>query len=106
MRNSKYIGMQSGEWTCTHIGVAFIQPRFLKGTKTPSKRPHHQTYYYIFERPTHDHTAQKMVRVSAQEIAKIADPLHYLTVEEVAQKKKARSKKHPVKFVSKVSYSF
>ena len=50
MRKSKYLNKTFGNWTCTHVGVARKQPVFLAGTRKVSKRPHHQTYYYIFER--------------------------------------------------------
>jgi hypothetical protein len=30
MRNSKYLGMQSGDWVCTDSGIAYVQPAFKK----------------------------------------------------------------------------
>ena len=64
MRKSKYLGMVSGQWVCTHVGVARVQPTFYKGTRTECLRPGHQSYYYIFERMTSDNKAEKMIRGS------------------------------------------
>ena len=32
MKKSKYLGMKSGNWECTHVGVARVQPKFKQGT--------------------------------------------------------------------------
>ena len=106
MRNSKYIGLKSGDWTCTYIGVARVQPTYLKGTKKLSKRPHHQNYYYIFERPTHDHKAEKMIRVSEYQVRRIADPFDWYNAEYVADQKKKKAVQVKPSFEQKVSYSF
>ena len=37
MRKSKYLGMVNGEWECTHVGVAEVQPAYKK-TKVNGKR--------------------------------------------------------------------
>ena len=106
MKKSKYLGMKNGDWTCTHVGIARVQPAFKKkrdyyGNRVRSKNPGHQTYYYIFERLTSDGLAEKMVRLNASQIRRVADG--WTTVESVSElKKRAASRK----FTQKVSYSF
>lgn len=101
MRNSKYLNFKSGNWTCTHVGVARTQPKFYKGTKKVSKRPGHQSYYYIFERRTSDGLADKLVRLSCTEAAAVYSGK--TTVEQIAV---ARQSVSEGKFVKKVSYHF
>lgn len=101
MRKSKYLNKTFGNWTCTHVGVARKQPVFLAGTRKTSKRPHHQTYYYIFERPTSDGKADKLVRLSAGQAAMVYRGL--LSVEEVAD---TRQERGVDTFKDKVSYHF
>lgn len=101
MRTSKYIGMQDGDWTCTHVGIATVTPTFKPGTKVRHKSAGHRQYYYIFERPTHDNRAEKMVRLSASQALFVLKGLK--TVEEYADKKKAARSRA---FKNKVSYSF
>lgn len=101
MKKSKYLGMKSGEWTCSHLGVAFVQPKFKQGTRVYSKRPGHQTYYYIFERLTSDNKAMKMIRLSAAQASKVWKGLQ--TVEYFAELKEAQRSQE---FTKKVSYSF
>ena len=101
MRKSKYENFKSGKWTCTHVGVARTQPKFYKGTRKASKRPGHQSYYYIFERRTSDGKADKLIRLSAAEAVKVYRGK--ITVEEIA---KARQAVGQNKFTSKVSYHF
>jgi hypothetical protein len=106
MKKSKYYGMKSGEWECTHVGVARVQPAYKNkrgpdGKKLRNKFPGHQTYYYIFERLTHDLKAMKMIRLSANQANKVLKG--ELTVEDFAKKKEAKNR--PV-FKDKVSYSF
>ena len=101
MRKSKYLNKTFGNWTCTHVGVARKQPVFLAGTRKVSKRPHHQTYYYIFERPTSDGKADKLVRLSAGQAAMVYRG--ELTVEEVAD---TRQERGTDTFKEKVSYHY
>ena len=106
MKKSKYLGMTNGDWKCTHVGVARVQPAFKKkkdeaGKRVRSKNAGHQTYYYIFERLTSDLKAEKMVRLNASQIRRVADG--WTTVESVAELKKRAAGK---KFTQKVSYSF
>lgn len=101
MRTSKYLNFKSGNWTCTHVGVARTQPKFYKGTRKVSKRPGHQSYYYIFERRTSDGKCDKMVRLSNAEAVKVYRG--QLTVEQIADARQAVSEG---KFVKKVSYHF
>lgn len=101
-RTSKYLHKTfDNNWTCTHVGVARVQPKKKLNHKGASKRPGHQTYYYIFERPTSDHKALKMVRLSAQEAAKVYTGK--LLVEDVAN---LRAMIKPSDFTKKVSYHF
>ena len=105
-KTSKYLGMSSGEWECTHVGVACVQSVYKRKTGTDGKKerakyPGHQQYYYIFERLTSDLKAQKMIRLTAHQARQVLDGL--CTVEELAKKKEA---KRSQAFTRKVSYSF
>lgn len=71
MRRSKYLFKQFGEWQCTHVGVARTQPKNYKGTRLACKRPHHNSYYYLFERITSDNIAIKQVRLNHREAAAV-----------------------------------
>ena len=112
MRKSKYLGMRSGDWECTHVGVARVQPVFKKkrdyyGNRVRSKNPGHQTYYYIFERLTSDKKAMKMVRLNAKQVRGVLDG--WITVEGVATAKKEMNEagvRAAKFFVNKVSYAF
>jgi len=101
MRKSKYENLKSGRWVCTHVGVAYVQATCLKGSKEPSLRPHHQSYYYIFERRTSDGKADKLIRLSHREAARVYRG--EISVEEIA---KARQAKKASEFVRKISYHF
>ena len=89
-----------GNWTCTHVGIARVQSKKTSKGKV-SKQPGRQTYYYIFERPTSDGKAEKLVRLNHVQAAKVYNGL--LTVEEVAD---LRQEKGTKQFKSKVSYHF
>ena len=69
-RTSKYLFKTFGAWTCTHVGISRVQPKKTRKGKV-SNQPGHQTYYYIFERKTSDGKADKMIRVSAAQAAKV-----------------------------------
>jgi hypothetical protein len=106
MRKSKYLNMESGEWTCTHVGVADVQPtrcrqKRLHGKLARSKHPGSQQYYYIFERLTSDAKAMKMIRLNAAQARAVLEGKY--TVEDLAKKKAA---KNAQAFKEKVSYSF
>ena len=105
MKKSKYLNMKSGDWECTHVGVARVQPAFkqkkVDGKRVRTKSPGHQSDYYIFERHTSDAKAMKMIRLSASQANRVYKGL--ATVEDFAKKKAA--KKSQV-FTHKVSYSF
>jgi len=101
MRKSKYENFKSGNWTCTHIGVARTQPKFYKGTRKTSRRPGHQTYYYIFERRTSDGKADKLIRLSSREAARVYRG--EISVETIAEARQSVSEN---KFTRKVSYHF
>lgn len=106
MRKSKYLGMQSGDWSCTHVGVERVQPAFkekrdLLGRRVRNKYPGHQTYYYIFERLTSDAKAMKMIRLSARQAQQVLAGKY--TVEDFAKKKEVERSQV---FKNKVSYCF
>ena len=106
MKKSKYLGMKSGNWECTHVGVARVQPAYkLKrnnsGRRVRTKYPGHQSYYYIFERLTSDQKAMKMIRLNASQASLVLQGKR--TVEEFAMKKE---RKRSQLFKDKVSYSF
>ena len=99
-RKSKYLFKTFGNWTCTHVGISRVQPKKTRKGKV-SNQPGRQTYYYIFERPTSDGKAEKLVRLNAGQAAKVYRGL--LTVEEVAE---ARQAAGVATFKDKVSYHF
>ena len=107
MRKSKYLGMESAGWLCTHVGVASVQPIYKKyerdalGRRVKSKSPGSMQYYYIFERLTSDAKAMKMIRLNAAQARQVLEGK--FTVEDFAKKKAA---KHSQVFKEKVSYSF
>lgn len=99
-RTSKYLNKTFGNWTCTHVGVSYVQSkRTFKGK--PSRQPGHQTYYYVFERLTSDGKAEKLVRLNASEAAMVYRGS--LSVETIAD---LRTKRGADEFKSKVSYHF
>ncbi len=100
-RTSKYLNKTFGNWTCTHVGVAVKTGAFKKGTRIRNSYPHHQTYYYIFERPTSDGKAEKLIRLNAGQAAKVYRG--ELSVEAVAD---LRQEKGMSAFKDKVSYHF
>ena len=105
MKKSKFFGMRSGDWECTHVGVADVQPAFCRrrvdGKRVRSKSPGSQQYYYIFERLTSDNKAMKMIRLNATQVRQVFN--NWFTVEDFAKKKEA---KRSQAFKQKVSYSF
>lgn len=106
MRKSKYIDLCSGTWKCTHVGVADVQPsrcrrKRVNGKLAKSKSPGSKQYYYIFERPTSDGKAMKMIRLNASQVNKVRKGL--ATVEDFAKNKAAERSQA---FKEKVSYSF
>ena len=102
MRKTKYLNKEfDNGWVCTHVGVAYVQPKCLKGTRKKSLRPGHQQYYYIFERPTSDGKADKLIRLSASQAARVYRG--ELLVESLAD---IRQSKAENKFTQKVSYHF
>lgn len=100
-RTSKYLNKQFGNWTCTHVGIAAKTAVFKGRTKVRNAYPHHQTYYYIFERTTSDGAAEKMVRLNERQAAAVYRG--EITVESIAD---ARQKKGATEFTEKVSYHF
>ena len=70
-RTSKYLNKQFGNWTCTHVGVAVKTAVFKGNTRIRNAYPHHQTYYYIFERETSDGKAEKLIRLNERQAAAV-----------------------------------
>ena len=105
MIRSEFYGMKSGDWECTHVGLASITGAFKKkkvnGKSVRNKTAGHRNYYYIFERLTSDAKAMKMIRLNAKQVRQVRDG--WYTVEDFAKKKAA---KHSQVFKEKVSYSF
>jgi hypothetical protein len=105
MKKSKYLNMRSGDWECTHVGVADVQPAFCRrkvnGKRVRSKSPGSKQYYYIFERITSDKKAMKMIRLNATQARQVR--CNWFTVEDFAKKKEALRSQA---FKDKVSYSF
>lgn len=100
---SKYMGMRSGSWTCTHTDVARVQPAYktVNDKRVRCTSAGHRQYYYIFERPTSDGKAMKMIRLSAAQALMVLKGCK--TVEWYSKRKeKLRSQE----FIQKVSYSF
>lgn len=92
MKKSKYLGLKQGSWLCTKVNIAYRQGAYYKGTKTPVKStPGTMTYSYDFERETSDDKADKLVKLSASEAAKVwrGDA----TVEEIAEKRRSKAKR-------------
>jgi hypothetical protein len=105
MKKSKYLGMVNGEWECTHVGVAEVQPAFRKtkvnGKRVRTKSHGHQNYYYIFERLTSDEKAMKMIRLGFWQAKQVLRGER--SVEYFAEKK---ARKRSQEFKNKISYSF
>ena len=105
MRTSKFIGMTSGSWTCTGIGVAYVQPAFkqkkVDGKRVRSKYPGHRIYEYTFDRLTSDRKALKTIKLNARQVRQVLNGER--TVEEFAIKKEAH---RSFALNQRVSYSF
>jgi len=102
MRKTKYLNKTfDNNWTCVHVGVATVNPAFHKGTRKRTKRPGHQSYYYLFVRETSDGKFDKMVRLGYHQAAKVYRGEK--TVEYYADKK--QNKINP-DILNKVGYYF
>jgi hypothetical protein len=106
MKKTKYLGMKSGDWECTHVGVASVQPAFTQkrdedGKRIRSKSAGHQNYYYIFERLTSDKKAMKMIRLGYWQVKHVQRGEK--TVEDFVAKKE---RKRAQTFINKISYCF
>ena len=100
-KTSKYLNKQFGNWTCTHVGVATKTAVFKGKTRTRNAYPHHQTYYYIFERKTSDGKAEKLIRLNERQAAAVYRG--ETTVEAIADERQSRKASE---FKTKVSYHF
>lgn len=88
-KTSKYLNKQFGQWTCTHVGIAATSKKY------------NSNYYYIFERETSDGKAQKIIRLSSTEAAKVYNG--FTTVEDIAI---TRVKKYRKQHTKRVNYHF
>ena len=106
MRKSKYIGLKSGAWVCTHLSVARVQPAYKEKRNALGKRvrnlyPGHQTYQYTFDRLTSDGKAIKSITLNAHQARQVLQG--WKSVEEFSiQKELERS----LDYKDRVSYSF
>ena len=104
MRKTKYLNKTfDNNWKCEMVGVARTQPTFYKGTRKRTKRPGHHSYYYLFVRRTSDGKFDKMLRLSADQAAKVYKGTS--TVEHYSDLKEKRQKKTN-NILDKVSYYF
>jgi hypothetical protein len=105
MIRSEFYGMNSGDWSCTHVGLASITGAYktkkVNGQRVRNKTAGHRNYYYIFERLTSDAKAMKMIRLNAKQVRQVR--VGWYTVEDFAKKKEAKRSQI---FKEKVSYSF
>ena len=100
MKKTKYLNKVFGAWKCVSVGIARVQGKRTK-TNAVSKQPGRQTYFYIFERPTSDGKASKIVRLSAQQAAKVYRG--QLSVEDIVD---SRVAKNVEAVATRVSYHF
>ena len=106
MIKSKFMGLKSGAWICTHVGIEAVVPAYKAqrdnyGNRVRNKYPGHLRYYYIFERPTSDGKALKMIRLNANQARLVLNGKK--TVEEYSKLKELERSQL---FKQKVSYSF
>jgi len=100
-RTSKYLNKTfDNGWVCTYVGISRVQAKKTRN-RSVSKQPGRQTYYYIFERPTSDGKADKLIRLNAQQAARVYRG--ELSVESISKARQAVSEN---KFIRKVSYHF
>lgn len=95
MVRSKYLNKAFGPWVCTHVGIAHVQGK-------RARYAGHQTYYYIFERKTSDNKAEKQIRLSCTQAAKVYRG--EITIEDIVAKREQKLKKPS--FATKISYHF
>ena len=102
---SKYLNFKSGEYLCTHVGIASVTGAYnqnkVNGKRVRSTSAGHRHYYYIFEKLTSDKLAKKMIRLSASQMLLVAKG--FKTVDDYV---KLKSKTLVPNFVNKISYSF
>lgn len=75
MKKSKYLGLKSGDWTCTAI---YLAANYCGGTK-------HNAYRYQLSRLTSDKKCTKIITVSGPTMLKITRGL--CSVDEVVKNK-------------------
>lgn len=110
MKKSKYLGMVNGDWECTHVGVARVQPAYTHfrdkdDKKVRSKYPGHQVYFYVFERLTSDKKAIKSIQLNSAQALQVLKGQQ--TVEYFAERaEKKKEKKRSLAVTKRVNYSF
>ena len=92
VKKSKYLGKTFGDWSCVHVGVA------------KASRKYNSNYYYCFARRTSDDEADKIIQVDSKTAAKIyrGD----INVEDVLDRREAKSRNNETTFNGVVSYHF
>ena len=107
MKKSKFIGMQSGDYTCTGVMVVDVQPKYCRtkftadGKKVKTKSYHSQQYGYSCEKFTSDGKAIKSIILSAAQARNVYNGR--ATVEEYVKRKE---RKHSKDFKARVNYCF
>lgn len=94
MIRSKYFGKGfDNGWVCVEVGLANVQTK-------KRKRPGHRNYKYCFIRLTSDGKADKQVWLNSKEVSKVGKGL--ITVESIADKRKAKKEQKASRGVSYV----
>ena len=107
MKKSKYLGIKSGDYICTDIMVADVQPKYCRrkitidGKKAKTKSPHSQQYAYNFAKLTSDGKAIKSTLLNAAQARSVYRGL--TTVDTYVKKKE---QKRSQTFKERVSYCF
>ena len=107
MRKSKFIGTQSGDYSCIGAVVIDVQPKYCRrkvnadGTKAKTKSHHSQQYGYSWEKLTSDGKAIKSIMLNATQTRKVYRGL--ATVEEYVKKKELKRSRVPKE---RINYCF
>lgn len=108
MRKSKFIGTESGEYTCIGCEVADVQPRYCRkkltaeGKKAKTKSYHSQQYRYPYAKLTSDGKAIKHITLTAAQARRVYNGL--ATVDDYV--KKMENKKNHVSIKKRANYCF
>lgn len=92
MRRSKYMSKNFGDRSCVYVGVA------------KTSRKYNPNYYYCFARRTSDDKADKVIRLSSKDAAKVYR--NEVTIEQILEKREEQAKSKVSSFNQMVSYHF